>query len=81
MSPIFDTLIEPSDQVDQFRGIIGLSLLASKLFVSEVSIAFPKSNFKLFLLKSSLILFNLKYFSLSLTVPLNSVKVFLAIVF
>jgi len=44
LSPIFETLIDPSDHDDQLSGIIDLSFLASNSFVNDVNIAFPKSN-------------------------------------
>ena len=44
LSPIFETLIDPSDQLDQSSGIIFLSFLAKSSFVSDVNTALPKSN-------------------------------------
>jgi hypothetical protein len=60
LSPIFETLIDPSDQADQLSGIIDLSFLASNSFVSEVSIALPKSNLIFCFDKLSLPLFCFK---------------------
>ena len=60
LSPIFVTLMDPSDQLDQLSGMIDLSFLASSWFVNDVRIALPKSNLILFLLKLSLSLFCFK---------------------
>ena len=44
LSPIFVTLIDPSDHEDQLSGNKDLSFLARRSFDNEVKIALPKSN-------------------------------------
>ena len=60
LSPIFETLMDPSDHDDQLSGMIDLSFLASNSFANEVNVALPKSNLILFSVKSLLSLFCLK---------------------
>ena len=60
LSPILETLIDPSDQLDQSSGIIFLSFLAKSSFVSDVNTALPKSNLIFCFDKLSLPLFCFK---------------------
>ena len=52
--------MEPSDQLDQLSGMMDLSFLTKSSFVSDVNIAFPKSNLIFCFDKFSLPLFCLK---------------------